>query len=86
MFTFLKQRNWTTLSVIVLIGILFGAALITNQGDPGRAFDPTSNGPDGLLILRTWLEEMGYDVRADEQSSFTLPESSPLTPHPSSIS
>lgn len=83
MFTFLKQRNWTTLSVIILIGILFATALITNQGDAGRAFDPASNGPDGLLLLRTWLEEMGYQVQTGSMSSFTLPESSSLTPHPS---
>ncbi|MFN8444637.1 MAG: DUF4350 domain-containing protein [Caldilineaceae bacterium] len=85
MTTFLQQRNWTTLAVIILIGILSATALITNQGDAGRAFDPASNGPEGLLILRTWLEEMGYEVRTDDQASFTLPQTSALTPHSSLV-
>lgn len=65
--------NWTTISVIALVGLLFVVALFTNRGKAQRAFDPNSNAPDGLLLLRLWLEDLNYDVRMQSQIAFDLP-------------
>ncbi len=69
----LRNRNWTTLGVILLVGLLFFVSVFTSNSETSRPFDPQSNAPDGLLLLRLWLEEMGYDARMQSQMGFDLP-------------
>ena len=69
----MRFRNWKKLGVILLVVLLFFVSVFTSNRETSRPFDPQSNAPDGLLLLRLWLDEMGYDARMQSQMGFDLP-------------
>ena len=38
----LRNRNWTTLGVILLVGLLFFVSVFTSNSETSRPFDPLS--------------------------------------------
>ena len=62
----------------VLAALLLGAFAIASAWlQLGRAvqapYDPASAGGAGLLVLKLWLEELGYRVGTNAGSAFTIP-------------
>lgn len=57
-------------------------ALLVQQPASRPLYDPASNGPDGLLLLREWLGEMGYQVGTTGRRTFTLSRTDLLFVYP----
>ncbi|HRW03579.1 MAG TPA: DUF4350 domain-containing protein [Caldilineaceae bacterium] len=69
-----------------LIGILLLFAVTQRAPSESRAFDITSAAPDGLLALRLWLDEMGYETQETAGATFTLsPETALLIIPPTNV-
>ncbi len=70
------------IGIVLLLGVLTVIAAIQSARNPAPselepAFSPlSSESPnlDGALILRLWLEHLGYEVNYDRGSTFTVPE------------
>lgn len=60
---------WTILLFAVLVATL---VTVQTRERPTRPYDPNSRAGSGLLALRWWLEEEGYDVRTTGQRQFRL--------------
>ncbi len=59
--------------LFLLFALLLAAALLAQRPTPPRpVYDPSGNGPDGLLLLREWLAEMGYATTTTGQRSFAI--------------
>ena len=56
-------------ALMVTVVLILGAATRAN-----RPYDLASRGPDGLVALRLWLEELGYEVGTTGDAVFVLPE------------
>ncbi|MBI3943871.1 MAG: DUF4350 domain-containing protein [Chloroflexi bacterium] len=65
-----------TLGLFVMLVILVVA--LGRSGQPPRAYDLKSGAPNGLLGLRLWLQEMGFQVSTNEGKSFKLPDSTDM--------
>lgn len=63
---FSRPLGLTLLFLILLAATLVAAPPTT----PRPVYDPGGNGPDGLLLLREWLREMGYGVGVTGQTAF----------------
>lgn len=64
---------------LALFLVLIVVTVLRPQPKPtGRAYDPNSAAPDGLLALRLWLEELGYTVGMLEGAEFALPSDADL--------
>ncbi len=57
--------------LLLLFVLLLVAALLSQRKAPPPDYDPASNGPDGLLLLREWLLEMGYAVETTGTRTFS---------------
>lgn len=55
-----------------------GVVLFSRSQSADPAYDPSSRGPQGLLLWREWLLEMGYAVQTTGRASFTLPPATAL--------
>ena len=67
-----SKLNRQTLLLVGLFLLLLVAVLLRGNATPGRRFDPDSPEPNGLLLLREWLQEMGYEVTTTGQQRFAL--------------
>ncbi len=69
--------NWraylTPLAIVALFGVMLLAALIASPPPNPIRYDLDANHESGLLGLRLWLEELGYDVRRTGGLRFELP-------------
>lgn len=71
------------LGLSLLFVILLAAALLAQRPAPPRPlYDPASNGPDGLLLLREWLGEMGYSVQTTGARNFVIGQADLLFVYP----
>lgn len=68
----------TPLAILVLLGLLLAAALVATPPPEPIPYDLDGSHPAGLLGLRLWLEELGYDVRRTEGLQFHLPADADL--------
>lgn len=69
--------------LFLLFLILLAAATVAQRPAPPRPiYDPAGNGPDGLLLLREWLREMGYDTRTTGQRAFAIGQADLLFVYP----
>jgi len=76
-------RNSRFLGLSLLFLILLIAALMARRPTPPRpVYDPASNGPDGLLLLREWLVEMEYAVETTGNRVFALDDADMLFVYP----
>lgn len=64
----------TPLAIAALMGLLLFAALLTTPPPEPIAYDLDASHSSGLLGLRLWLAELGYDVRRTGGLRFDLPE------------
>ncbi|MCL4832476.1 MAG: DUF4350 domain-containing protein [Caldilineaceae bacterium] len=56
---------------LLLFLLLFVAALLSQRPNaPHPLYAPGGDGPDGLLLLQEWLEEMGYRVDETGRTAF----------------
>jgi hypothetical protein len=68
-----------SLLILGLFAILIVAVLLFGRtGSVGRAYDLDSRQPDGLLLLRRWLQAMDYEVTATGRTSFAVPADADL--------
>jgi len=65
-----SQRNWHTPLLVGLFLLLLVAVLVRGDSPDEQPFDPDSRSPSGLLMLREWLQEMGYQVTTNGQARF----------------
>ncbi len=65
-----SQRNWHTHLLVGLFLLLLVAVLVWGDSPVEQPFDPDSRSPNGLLMLREWLQEMGYRVTTNGQTRF----------------
>jgi hypothetical protein len=63
----------TPLAIVALVGLLLFAALLTPPPPEPIAYDLDASHSTGLLGLRLWLAELGYDVRRTGGLRFDLP-------------
>ena len=71
------------LLTLALFAVLMAAVLALGASAPaGRRYDLNSGGPEGLLGLRLWLEEMGYRVGTTDGERFRLPAADLLFVYP----
>jgi len=68
----------TPLAIVVLFGVMIVAALIATPPPAPIRYDLDGNHEDGLLGLRLWLEELGYDVRRTGGLRFEPPTDASL--------
>ena len=77
-----RLSNWraylTPLAIVALFGVMLLAALIASPPPNPIRYDLDGNHDDGLLGLRLWLEELGYDVRRTGGLRFDLPADADL--------
>lgn len=66
---------WTILLFAVLVTTL---VTVRERERPAQPYDPDSGAGSGLLALRLWLEEEGYDVTTTGQRQFRLDEGTDL--------
>lgn len=69
---------WTPLAIAALFAAMILVALLTTPPPDPIPYDLDSSHPGGLLGLRLWLEQLGYDVRRTGGLRFDLPEGSDL--------
>ena len=65
-----SQRNWNTPLLVGLFLLLLVAVIVWGDSPVEHPFDPDSRSPSGLLMLREWLQEMGYQVTTDWRTRF----------------
>jgi hypothetical protein len=74
--------NWraylTPLAIVMLFGAMLFAALIASPPSNPIRYDLDGAHESGLLGLRLWLEELGYDVRRTGGLRFELPADASL--------
>jgi len=71
------------LGLFLLFVILLIAAVVAERPTaPRPVYDPAGNGPDGLLLLREWLVEMGYAVDNTGERAFAIDEADLLFVYP----
>ncbi len=63
----------TPLAIVALVGLLLFAALLTTPPPEPIPYDLDASHSTGLLGLRLWLAELGYDVRRTGGLRFDLP-------------
>lgn len=68
----------TPLAIAALVVILLLAALVTTPPPEPVAYDLDASHPTGLLGLRLWLTELGYDVQRTGGLRFDLPAATDL--------
>ena len=68
----------TPLAIAALVVILLLAALVTTPPPEPIAYDLDASHPAGLLALRLWLAELGYDVQRTGGLRFDLPATADL--------
>ena len=69
--------------LFLLFLLLLIAALVVQRPTPPRpVYDPGGNGPDGLLLLREWLAEMGYRVSTTGRAAFAIGQADLLFVYP----
>lgn len=68
----------TPLTIAALVAILLLAALVTTPPPEPIPYDLDASHPAGLLGLRLWLAELGYDVRRTGGLRFDLPDEADL--------
>lgn len=77
-----QRRNvrqlWTTFALVVLISALLAVAAATTPPAEPVPYDLDGSHPRGLLALRLWLEELGYDVQRTGGLTFAIPENAEL--------
>jgi hypothetical protein len=81
-----KQAGWlvrgaslrTPLAIVVLFALMILVALLTTPPPDPIPYDLDGSHAEGLLGLRLWLEELGYDVRRTSGLRFDLPDESSL--------
>lgn len=77
-----RLANWrdylTPIAIVALFSIMLLAALIASPPPAPIRYDLDANHDDGLLGLRLWLEELGYDVRRTGGLRFDLPADADL--------
>ena len=77
------KLHWHTSLLVGLFLLLLVAVLLRGDNTIERQFDPDSREPSGLLLLREWLQEMGYQVTTTGQRRFALsPRQHLLLIHP----
>lgn len=69
---------WTPLAIVALSAVMILAALVTTPPPEPIPYDLDGSHSTGLLGLRLWLEELGYDVRRIGGLRFDLPAESTL--------
>lgn len=78
----LRLANWraylTPLAIVALFSVMLLAALIASPPPTPIRYDLDANHESGLLGLRLWLEELGYDVRRTGGLRFDLPADADL--------
>jgi hypothetical protein len=68
-----------SLLILGLFAILIVAVLLFGRtGSVDRAYDLDSRQPDGLLLLRRWLQAMDYEVATTERAAFAIPAGADL--------
>ncbi|HHY55795.1 MAG TPA: DUF4350 domain-containing protein [Chloroflexi bacterium] len=67
------QSLATPLAITVLVAILLLATLLTTPPPEPIPYDLDASHPTGLLGLRLWLTELGYDVQRTGGLRFELP-------------
>lgn len=77
-------RNRQALVTLALLALLMGTVLLLSlaAAGGGRRYDLASAGPDGLLGLRLWLEDLGYAVGTTDGDRFSLPAADLLFVYP----
>ncbi len=70
MIAMVSQQNWHTPVLVGLFLLLLVAVLVWGDSPVEQPFDPDSRSPNGLLMLREWLQEMGYQVTTNGQTRF----------------
>ena len=68
----------TPLTIAALVAILLLAALVTTPPPEPIPYDLDASHPAGLLALRLWLTELGYDVQRTGGLRFDLPAAADL--------
>ena len=68
------------LSLLFLLLLVVGLLVQPPAAYP--VYDPDSNGPDGLLLLAEWLEEMGYAVDTTGTGNFAFEQADLLFLYP----
>lgn len=69
--------------LFLLFLLLLAAALMAQRPTPPRPiYDPGGNGPDGLLLLREWLGEMGYKTATTGTRTFATDQADLLFVYP----
>lgn len=71
-----SRQLWIALGL--LLSLMIAITVSVQSPSFERAFDLDSSGPDGLLVLRQWLEAMGYTVTTNPGSSFAIPAGTDL--------
>ncbi len=61
------------LTVLLFAALMATAVALGQPAAPPRPYDPASGSPTGLLGLRLWLEDLGYQVDLVGQREFNLP-------------
>ncbi len=70
------------LGLSLLFLLLLAIGLLVQPPTAYPLYDPASNGPDGLLLLAEWLDEMGYPVDTTGTDSFDLNQTDLLFVYP----
>lgn len=73
-----RRSIWTPLAIVLLFGIVLVAAVLSTPPPEPIPYDLDAAHTQGLLGLRLWLEELGYDVQRIEGLRFTLPDDAAL--------
>lgn len=77
------DRTRGLLGLFLIFLLLLAAGLVVAQSSrPRPVYDPAGKGPDGLLLLREWLAEMGYAVGTTGVQRFALAEADLLFVYP----
>jgi hypothetical protein len=71
----ISRDAWLLIGLSTLLVILTVLAVVSQTRDlRSPALSAESTQPDGALALRLWLEALGYEVAAEPQSQFRLPD------------
>lgn len=76
------SRRWPSRQTIALFLLLaffmVAVLLLADSGVPARMYELDSSEPSGLLLLKEWLQEMGYSVATTDGRAFTIPAEADL--------
>ena len=73
-----RRPIWTPLAIVLLFGILLAAAVLSTPPPEPVPYDLNAGHPRGLLGLRLWLGELGYDVQRTDGLRFAVPDDAEL--------